>query len=370
MENISENRRINNFLLIGGGILFAINLLMIFFFNFNGEKSNREKVGFIILGDVNEAGWNSSHYNGIKAACAEFDMELLVRDHVAENSGQCRAAVEELADEGAGMIVLASFDYPSEVRDLMDKYSNIAFIATASNETAPNLTSSSSKMYQGRYLTGALAGMKTNSDVIGYVAAIKNSEVCRGINAFTLGVQRVNPYAKVVVMWTNAWEDDKVEAEYAERLIKEAGADVLTYHQDDAAVPNVAEKFGVDFIGYNAFFEGYSENYLTSIICHWDLLYKDIIQKYLNGELSDIRNLWTGVQDGVINLSAFSAEVTPEMQDYLRELEDELKDKDQIFSNEIYDNAGNLRCANGETIPDEELLKNIDWLVEGVEVLE
>ena len=50
---------------------------------------------------------------------------------------------------------------------------------------------------------------------------------------------------------------------------------------------------------------------------------------------------------------------------------DELKNEGNlIFSNEIYDNAGNLRCEEYEVISDYELLRSINWLVEGVEVVE
>ena len=361
--------QLNILLVLGGCVIVAIILLLMFGFNLETDE-HKEKIGFVILGDINEIGWNSSHYNGIKAACDEFGMELLVRDHVKENSGQCRATVEELAAQGASMIVLASFNYPSEVRDLMDKYSNISFIDTSTMEYAKNLTSCFARMYQGRYLAGALAGMKTKTNIIGYVAAMPNAEVCRGINAFTLGVQRVNDKAKVIVMWTGNWENYEVESKNARRLIEECNADVLTYHQDDTAVPDVADSLGVDFIGYNALLEGYSDHYLTSIICRWDLLYKDVVQRYLKGELISIRNNWVGIQEGVISLSDYSTTVTPNMKTYLHSLENELNYNKLIFFDEIYDNQGNLRCSKGEAIIEHELLKNIDWLVKGVEVLE
>ena len=289
MDFFSEEKRLKILLGLGGCIVAAIVYLLVFAFDTELER-NREKIGFIILGDINEKGWNASHYNGIKAACDEFDVELLVRDHVRENSGQCPIAVRELADQGAGIIFLASFDYASEVRSLMDEYPNIAFINTSTLEHAKNLTSCFARMYQGRYLSGVLAGMRTKSNVIGYVAAIPNAEVCRGINAFTLGVQRVNPNAKILVMWTGDWQVEEVEEKHAQQLIEQYGADVLTYHQDEDAVGQVAKKYGVDFIGYNAQLDGYSDNYLTLIICHWDLYYKDILQKYFKGELIAIRD--------------------------------------------------------------------------------
>jgi len=62
-------------------------------------------------------------------------------------------------------------------------------------------------MYQARYLSGMVAGSMTKSNVLGYVAAFPMPEVIRGINAFTLGAQAVNPKAEVRVVWTKTWYD-------------------------------------------------------------------------------------------------------------------------------------------------------------------
>lgn len=372
MKALSERQRLNILLALGGFVVATIISVLMFGFEMNNEYTNK-KVGFIILGDINTPGWNASHYNGIKSACDELGLELLVRDNVTENSGQCPIAVEELVAQGAGIIILASFDYPAEVRHLMDKYSNVAFVDISAQISAKNLTACFARMYQGRYLAGALAGMKTKTNVIGYVAAMPNSEVCRGINSFALGAQRTNPQAKVVVMWTNNWEDADTEKINARRLIEEVNADILTYHQDDAAVCDVADEFGVDFIGYNAVLKGYSQHHLTSIICRWDVFYSDILQRYLRGELSSIRtirNNWIGIREGVITLSDYSPTVTSDMITKLHSLENELRYNETIFSEEIFDNQGKLRCGKGEAISDDELLRNIDWLIKGVDVLE
>lgn len=367
---LSEKNRLKILLGLGCCIVAMIIYLLIFAFDTEIDKRH-DKIGFIILGDINEAGWNASHYNGIKAACEEYGLQLLVRDHVKEFSGQCPEAIEELVAEGAGAIFLVSFNYATEVRSLIDKYPHISFINTSTLEQAKNLTSCFARMYQGRYLSGILAGMKTQSNIIGYVAAMPNAEVCRGINAFTLGVQRVNPKARVLVMWTGDWQVEDVEAEHAQKLIEKYGADLLTYHQDVEVTAQVADKFGADFIAYNAHLEGYSKHYLASVICHWDLYYKDILQKYLKGELFSIRNNWVGVQQGVITISDYSEAVTPQMRSTVNSAQKELlSNQNLIFAGEIYDNQGKLRCGKNQVIDEKQLLRSLDWLVKGVEVVE
>ena len=41
-----------------------------------------------------------------------------------------------------------------------------------------------------------------------------------------------------------------------------------------------------------------------------------------------------------------------------------------VFSGVIYDNAGQLRCGEKETISDELILEQFDWFVEGVRIYE
>lgn len=370
MKIFSEENKLKFLLGLGGCVMTLIIFLLIFGFDAKVE-SDPVKIGFIITGNVTEKGWNESHFSGMKKACEDLNLKLLYRENIPENSGQCPQAVEELIAEGAKMIALISFNYPTEVRPLMDKYPNVFFVSMSTLEKAKNFTSCFTRMYQGRYLSGVLAGIKTKTNKIGYVAAMPNSEVNRGINAFALGVQRVNKDAKVFVMWTGDWQNEKVEEEHAEILIKKYGADVLTYHQNEDATGRVAEKYGVDFIGFNAVLENYSEHYLASVVCHWDLFYKDILQRYLKGELVLVRNHWIGVQQEVITLTDFSDSVDIITRENLNAIRNELAyDRNVIFEDEIFDNEGNLRCEKNQVISDYELLKNINWLVKGVEVVE
>ena len=176
-------------------ILIPFIILLIDYSREFEEKST--KIGFIILGDINEPGWNKSHYEGIKAACEKYGIELLVRDKVKENSGQCTETIKELAANGAGMIFLASYSYTIEAQNLVKEYPNIAFATNSAEVHAKNMTAYFVRVYQARYLSGILAGLKTKTNVVGYVAAMSNSEVNRQINAFTLGVKRVIASSKI-----------------------------------------------------------------------------------------------------------------------------------------------------------------------------
>ena len=132
----------------------------------------------------------------------------------------------------------------------------------------------------------------------------------------------------------------------------------------------MAEELGVDFIGYNEDLKGYSDHHLTSIVCRWDIFYRNIVQRYLKSELNYVDNHWLDMNTGVVLLTDFSRRITPEMELRIKYLKSEIVTGYNIFSGLIYDNKGNKLCAEDETISDEALLAKTNWLVRGVEVIE
>lgn len=359
------NRR-NLFLMILGLAIILIIFLLIMLFE-NNHREQTVKIGFVMAGQKDENGWNGMQYQGIRKACEELGTELVVRENVKEFSGQCAVAVKEMAEEDVGMIVLGSYGYAEEMKDLVVEYPDIAFYVNSSEYHRENMTYYFARMYQTRYLSGILAGMQTTSDKIGYVAAIPNNEVNRGISAFALGVRRVNPDARVIVSWTGSWDDEQKEKELAGKLIEEKGVDVLTYHQNRNYVIQVAEEKGVASIGFHDRCYGFSPKYLTSAVYDWYAVYRELIREFMRGKGNSQENYWIGIEKGAVSLSGYSSEVTQEMQDEVEKAKKEILEGKDVFSGVIYDNQGNLRCGEDEVISDEMLLEQFDWYAEGVE---
>lgn len=348
-------------------VLFAIVAVILFF---GREEEQGTKIGFIMTGSVEEHGWNGMHYAGVKEACDKLGTALLVRENVQEFSGECIEAIRELAEEGAGMIILSSYGYSEEARDVVKEYPQIVFYVNSSEYHDVNMTSYFARMYQARYLAGIVAGKKTINGKIGYVAAMENNEVNRGINAFALGVRRVNPDAEVVVSWSGEWDNEEKEKQAAYDLIHEEQADVLTCHQNRANVVEVAEAEGIYSIGYHIAPETHSDKNLTTVECRWSLVYEEIIRAYLVGKGNRKDNYWIGLEADAVGLAAYSAEVSEEAVREVEQAKQEILSGWDVFSGKIIDNNGTLRCGEKETISDEVILEQFDWFVEGVRIYE
>ncbi len=363
MNDVKNKRYI---LLIAAAILLMIIIVLIFTINL--KKEEKVKIGLILTGSIADEGWNGMHYQGVSSACEELGAELIVKENVAEGSGQCEVAIDELVKEDVGMIILSSYAYPTEVQETIRNYPQISFYGISAEYSAENMTSYFGRMYQARYLAGIVAGMKTENNRIGYVAAMPNCEVNRGINAFALGVKSVNPDATVHVVWTNEWECEEKEAEAVDILINEVGADVLTYHQNQHYVAQKADEAGVYSIGYNAVAQGLSEKYLAAAVWDWNVLYYQIIREYLLGKGNSVERYWFGLDTGVVTLTECSELVDDGILQEIASAKQEIASGKQIFSGVIYDNNGILQCDEGESISDEILLKKMDWFLDGVVV--
>ena len=366
MRNNSKVRQ--GILLISAVIILLIIILFILLTGH--QKKTAPKIGFVITGSVEEEGWNGAHYQGVKYACEQLGAELIVKENVLEGTGKCEEAIHELVSEGARMIILSSYSYPEEAKDIVDMYPDIAFYGISAEYYADNMTSYFGRIYQVRYLAGIVAGMKTENNKVGYVAAMPNIEVNRGINAFTLGVKKVNPDANVYVVWTESWDNDNKETEATKKLIDELGADVITYHQNKNCVAEVADKAGVYSIGYNKEAEGLSDNYLTAVVWNWNELYYQIVREYIQGNANSVKRHWYGIDTNVVTLTEFSTLVGQDIRSSVEKAKNELNAGKDVFSGVIYDNTGRLRCNEEESISDEVLLEKMDWYVDGVIIYE
>ena len=352
-------------------VLVVLIVILIAVLLFAGRTvSKKEKIGFIMTGSIGEEGWNGMHYKGVLEACNNLDVELLVKENIKEFQGDCGPAIEDLVKQGCRMIVLSSYGYPEEASDIIQKYPEVSFYINAFDYHADNVTSYFSRLYQARYLAGIVAGLKTQSNKIGYVAAMPTSEVNRGINAFTLGARRVNPDAVVTVAWSNAWDDEQEERRQAENLIENTGVDVITYHQNQTYVADEAEKAGIYSISYHKKLENCSDKHLTAVVCDWALTYEAIIRQYLRGNSADVKIYWVGMDENAVKLADYSDEVTEEIQSEVAKATNEILVGHDVFSGVIYDNGGTLRCKENQAIRDEILLEQMDWYVEGVEFYE
>ena len=323
--------------------------------------------GFIYIGPPGDAGWTFAHDEGRKAAEAATGATTLFIENVPENDADVIAAAETFINEdGANLIIGTSFGFMDGLEQLAETYPDVVFEHISGfkmNDT--NFGNTFGRMYEPRYLSGMAAAAVSESGELGYVAAFPIPEVLRGINAFTLGAQRVNPDATVEVVWTSTWFDPAVEGNSAQALL-EKGVDVLAMHQDTPAVGQQAEEAGARWVAYNSDMSEFAPTaFVTAPVWDWSGRYADIIEAVGAGSYTP-EAWWGGMSDGIVGLAPLADDVPTEVADEIDQLSADIMAGDfHPFTGPISDNEGNEVVADGET-PDDGALLGMDYLVAGV----
>ena len=324
------------------------------------------KVGFVYVSPIGDAGWTFQHDLARKQMEQALGNKVTTSfvESVAEGADAERV-IREMAASGHDLIVATSFGYMNYVDRVSKQFPDVKFMHATGYKSGPNFNNYNARFYEGRYLTGVIAGEMTKSDVLGYIAAFPIPEVLQGINAFTLGAQSVNPDIEVRVIWVNSWYDPGKEREAAMALIAQ-GADVITHHTDSTAAVQAAQEKGVYAVAYHSDMSKYGKDaHLTATTHHWGNYYTQAAQKALaqNGMAESI---WGGIKDGFIDLAPINPAVPQATQDKVAALKQQIKDGSfHPFTGPIVAQDGKEVLPAGQPMSDQ-ALGQMNYYVKGV----
>lgn len=321
-------------------------------------------VGFIFVGPPGDGGYTYAHDQGRLMVEKELGVKTIFKESVPETQ-EVEKVMKDMIAEGAKAIFATSFGYMDYVANVAKEYPDVKFFHCSGYLSDVNFNNYFGRIEQARYLSGIVAGLKTESNKIGYVAAYEIPEVIRGINAFTLGAQSVNPDVTVSVKWTHTWYDPALEKEAAVALIDE-DCDVITQHQDTAGPQQAAEEAGVFAIGYNSDMSIYAPKAnMTSAVWNWGPYYVEQVKTIMDGTWTQA-NYWGGMAEGVVALAPLTANAPEGAQAKVDEVQAKILDGSfNVFQGPIFDQTGAEKVAEGAALSDEDQL-SCTWFVKGV----
>jgi basic membrane protein A len=331
----------------------------------SGISKDKIKVGFIYIGPAKDGGWTEAHDNGRKYLEEKLGVTTMYKELVPEGPESAKS-IKDLIDQGCNVIFTTSFGYMDPTIEVAKENPNVKFFHCSGSKRADNVSTYFGKIEQPRYLSGIVAGMKTKANKIGYVAAFEIPEVIRGINAFTLGVQSVNPDAKVIVRWSHTWIDAAKEKDVAVALLDE-GCDVIAQHNDSTSPQIAAEQRGAFAIGYDLDVpDAAPKAYMTAPIFNWGPYYVDQVQQIMNGTWKS-SDSWGGMKDGIVALAPLTKNAPEGAQAKIDEVKKKIDDGSfKIFEGPLKDQTGAVKVEEGKAMTDEEVW-NMDWFIQGVE---
>ena len=344
----------------------------------SGISKDKIKVGVIHLSDPAEgSGYTYTHDLGIQGMQQNLglsDSQIIRKNNVSDSDEEAtEKAIQECVDEGCNIIFTTSWGYMKATAKMAEKYPDVYFShGTGYMSNGKNFNNYFGRIYQARYLSGIVAGMKTKTNKIGYVAAMgsDNSEVTGGIDAFALGIYSVNPDAKVYVKVTNSWYDPEGEKAAAQKLL-DMDCDVIAQHCDTVDPQVLAQKKGVYSIGYNSDMSKEAPKAcLCSVIWNWSAYYTAAVQSVIDGTW-DGSNYYGGMNENLVGITPvadFAAKGTQEKVDEAKK--QILSRENGVFDGVIETNTGDTVGTEGKTLDDATITGKINWYFKTVTVVD
>ncbi|MCD8055751.1 MAG: BMP family ABC transporter substrate-binding protein [Clostridiales bacterium] len=307
------------------------------------------KVGVILVGDETES-YTEAHIEGIQSALTALgldytDNNVCIWNYEIEESEECQETAKNLVAQGCNLIISNSYGHQDYMKAVAEEYPDVMFVAmtgdTAASSGLSNFANAFTEVYQSRYVSGVVAGMKlaeliANDEIpetgydsdgnvkIGYVGAYNYAEVVSGYTAFFLGIQSVVSNVSMEVKYTNSWYDWDAENEAAKVLIAD-GCVIIGQHADSTGAPTAVQdayESGtvVYSVGYNVDMTDIGDAVLTSATNVWEVYYEYLFKTMLYG--GTVATNWTGgYEQGAVAITTLGTQVAEGTAEKVAEVE-------------------------------------------------
>ncbi|GGF33365.1 BMP family ABC transporter substrate-binding protein [Halobacillus andaensis] len=162
--------------------------------------------------------FSDSAFQGLEQARDELGITF---DYREPFNGDFEGHMEDLIEQGHDVIMGLGYDSQASIDALAEKYPDQQFVLIDAVSEFDNVTSITFREDEGSYLIGLLAGMKTESDVVGFIGGEQIEVVERFENGFRDGVQEVNDNAEVLVEYAGTFDDDAKGADLTRELTED-----------------------------------------------------------------------------------------------------------------------------------------------------
>lgn len=319
------------------------------------------KIAFIHDKNKEISSWTYGHELGRQHINQVFDerVQTVCYDNV-DSEELCLKTIDDAIADGCTVIFTTTPRLLGASVKAAIQYPDIKILNCSLNTYTGHLRTYYGRLYEAKFLSGALSGILTDTDNIGYLADYPIYGMIANINAFALGVKMTNPKATVHLEWSTV-KGSNPEGSFRDKNVSYiSGQDLIT--------PQVgSRKFGLYDIRGNQMVN------IALSIWHWGKFYERIINNILTGSWKKEEpgkerkaiNYWWGLSSGMIDIiiSNNVPEKTRWMIDLLkREMAENYFNP---FSGDLFDQNGIQRnLGNGSLTPEQ--IINMDWLLDNV----
>ena len=319
-------------------------------------------VAFVHQLDTATSAWVQGHEDGIRHLESVFGERITTRSYFgARDTESAEALLEQAIQDGAQLVFTTSPPLRLATHRFALEYPKVRFLNCSVDQPYASFRSYYGRIYEAKFITGAIAGIMAKDGRIGYIASNPIFGVPASINAFALGAQMTNPDAVIQLRWSCC-----------------PGTPQADFFQDGIRVVSnrdvpTGNKMYLDFCNYGTYLMDDRGNLspLGSPLWAWGKFYEFVVKSILAGTWKEQKgtigalNYWLGMDSGTIDIR-FSDTLPIGVRTLAELLRKNLCDGTlDPFSREIIAQDGTVKHDGTRTLTTEELL-HMDWLCSNV----
>lgn len=318
------------------------------------------KVAFIYEKTPVSSSWTYSHELGRLHVEETFpdDVKTVYYDNI--DGGTIDDTIKKAIDDGCNVIFTTSPTFSNASLKAAIATPKITILNCSLHDPHTSMRTYYSRMYEAKFIMGAIAGAMSEHDRIVYIADYPIYGTIANINAFALGAKMTNPRARIHLLWSCL--KDKNVREQIEAIKPDCVSD------QDLSVPEA----GTRYYGlYQLFDDGNIWN-LAIPIYNWGDFYEQLIQAILDGTWkSDITknsqaiNYWWGLAENAIEI-IYSQWLPDGTKRLIELLTHTITSGDfNPFSGVIYSQDKTIRNKEHQTLSANDII-TMDWLSDNI----
>ncbi|MGL4947273.1 MAG: BMP family lipoprotein [Cetobacterium sp.] len=261
------------------------------------------RVGIVLsTGGLGDKSFNDAAYRGLELAKKDLGIEFKYVEPATPAEDE--EFLREYAEAGYDLIIATGFQMTESARTVAADYEDVKFLMIDDVVDLPNVKSLIFKEEEGSFLVGAIAGLMTKTNAVGFVGGMENPLIKKFEVGFKQGAEYVNPGVKFFSVYTtgpNPFNDPVRGKENAISEINQ-GADVI-YHAAGGTGMGViaaAKEKKVFAIGVDSNQDGVAPGtVLTSMLKNVDVGVYDTVKALQNGEFLAGLSIYGAKENGV-----------------------------------------------------------------------
>lgn len=326
----------------------------------NNFKIKKLKIAFIYEKTPGTSAWTYAHELGRLHLEQNFPEEVQTIAYENGTQDNVDRLLQEAIDAGCNLIFTTTPPFVQASVKAAIANPGTRILNCSLNTSHRYIRTYYSRMYEAKFLMGAIAGAMAENNRLTYIADYPIYGSIANINAFALGAKMINPRARVYLEWSAKKEVG------IEEKIREMTSSCISGR--DMVIPEEASRFfGIYHMG-----EGRPRS-LAMPLWHWGKFYEQLIWAILEGtwkyddnpSVTKAINYWWGMSEGVIDVicSKYLPIGTKRLVELLKSTI--CTEVFNPFSGILYSQTGTVIADPDKSLSPEEIMK-MDWLAENV----